>query len=267
MRRILGFIMLVSGLAGVVLSLVAAIVGWRLVGDLAQSVEGNLRLTANSLETVQETLVLTKEIVGQVNEGMATVEETADDVALAMDTFQPFIEQAAVVTTEGVPESIDNLQTTVPSLIQVASTIDQALGTLNNLRLLDYEPEVPFGESVAILGTSLEGIPEDLRNLGTSLEGTDESLQLLSRDLRAIADVMHEINADTAELEPLIDDYIATVTEINDSTRLAQSQLRSQVGLVRIIIMVILLWLGLTQIAPIYLGWGLLTGGRLSDQD
>ena len=266
MRRILGVIMFISGLAGVVLSVVGAFVGWQLVGEMALGLQSNLQLTQESLTTVHETLVLTKELVGQMNEGLLAVEDTAEDVSLAMETVEPLLQQVSVVTAEQVPESLDNFQATLPSLIQIATTIDQALGTLNSLRLLNYDPEVPFGESVAVLGTSLEGVPEDLRALGAYLDASDESLALLSEDMTEIAYVLHEINADTAELEPLIDDYIITVTQLNDSARLAESRLSNQINLIRLVVTGVLLWLGFTQIAPIYLGWSLLTGHRLTDE-
>lgn len=279
MQRILGIIMIAIGVSGLVLSFAGLLAGHRLVDNLGAGLETNLTLTIESLETVNETLLLTKETVGQMSEALVTVEETADNVVIAIDDTQPLLEQAAQVTTEDVPESIEAFQGTLPALTDVAATIDDTLRTLSSFGFersflgvplafdlgIDYDPEVPFDQSVRDVGDSLEGVPEDLRSLKVHLEQANRNLSTISGNIDTISGNLSGINENVAELEPLIDDYLVIVTELADTTRQTRTFVMEQLDEARILVTIVALWLGLTQIAPIYLGWELLVRGRGTD--
>lgn len=271
-QRILGLIMMGIGVIGIGLSVVGLISGLWLMNDLSRTLEENLTLTIESLETVRQTLLLTRDTVAQANEGLTVVEEMAGNVSTTLEGTQPLLEQVAQVVGEDVPESIEAIQSSMPALEQAASAIDDTLRTLSafnrsflgiDLELgVEYDPETPFDESVATIGDSLEGVPERLRSLQTNLDETQQSLGIISENLSAVANNLHEVNGNVAEMEPLLDDYIALITEFTDSARQTRENLKRQMWTVRIGMSAVMIWLGLTQIAPLYLGWELLSGRR-----
>ena len=276
MRKALGIVMLIIGVSGVVLSVVGTIIGQRLVADLGKGLEANLTLTLDGLDTVNESLILTKSTVGSLSEGLATVEDTAENVSVAIDDTRPLLQQASTVTTQRVPESIETFQEGLPALIEVAGTVDETMRTLSNFNVdrrilgiplsfdlgVDYDPEVPFDETVEELGASLEGMPEQLRSLEESMSVTDDNMRAISRNVSEIGRDLSAINEDVAEIEPLLDEYISTVREISDALRQARLSVRRQLDQMRIVVTVIMVWFGLMQIAPLYLGWELFTGDR-----
>lgn len=276
MRRILGVLMLLIGAIGIMLSIAGIIAGQQLVDEMAAGLEANLKLTIDSLDTIHESLLLTKVIVGEMNEGLTTVETTADNVAITLNNTRPLLQQISDVTSQEVPESLETLQESIPALLEVASAVDSTLGTLSAFRIdesilgipfrydlgINYEPEVPFAESVADLGSSLDGLPAQLRTLDVYINVTDRNVQTIGRNVTEIADSLSAINESVAELNPLLDDYVATVTEVSDSLRQSRLRLARQVQLVKIVLTVVMAWLGLAQIAPLYLGWELAMGRR-----
>lgn len=276
MRKALGIVMLAVGVSGVVLSVIGTIIGQRLVTDLGQGLEANLTLTLDGLDTVNESLILTKSTVGSLSEGLATVEDTAENVSVAIDDTRPLLRQASTVTTQRVPESIEAFQEGLPALIQVAGTVDETMRTLSSFNVdrrilgiplsfdlgVDYDPEVPFDETVQELGASLEGMPEQLRSLEESMSVTDDNMRTISRNVSQIGRDLGAINEDVAEIEPLLDEYISTITEISDSLRQVRFSVRRQLDQMRVIVTVIMVWFGLMQVAPLYLGWELFTGSR-----
>lgn len=276
MQRILGIIMLAIGVSGLVLSFAGLLAGHRLVDNIGAGLEANLTLTIESLDTVNETLLLSKDTVGQMSEALVAVEETADNVVIAIDDTQPLLEQTSQVTTEDVPESIEAFQETLPALTDVAATIDDTLRTLSSFGFersvlgvplgfdlgIDYDPEVPFDQSVEDLGASLEGVPEDLRSLKMHLDQTNRNLDTIGDNIDTISGNLTVINESVSEIEPLIDDYLVIVTDLSDSARQTRAFVTQQLDQVKIIVTIVAIWLGLTQFAPIYLGWELLMRGR-----
>ena len=71
---------------------------------------------------------------------------------------------------------------------------------------------------------------------------------------------METVNGRLTEFDPIVDDYLVMVTDINDSTRQMRAQIQEESDNVKNGITFGMIWLALTQIAPLYLGWELVTG-------
>jgi methyl-accepting chemotaxis protein len=277
-RRILGLILLLVGLSGLVLSVAGAIVGRRLVDDVVGGIDENLAITAQTLDTVEDTLILTRDTVSEVNAGLETVEISTRNLSRAVSETQPLIEQVAVVTGEDVPQSLEAIQDTIPNLAEVAGAVDETLTTLSRLRLeetipivnytidlnlgVDYQPEMRFDESIIQIGESIEGVPERLRSLQVYINVANENLTVIGDDLDQIAADLEDLNQQADQLDPLVVEYMNTTTELSDNVRLMRTNLRQQQEQIQLIVTIAMIWLGLTQLAPLYLGWELITERR-----
>jgi methyl-accepting chemotaxis protein len=277
-RRILGLILLLVGLSGLVLSVAGAIVGPRLVDDVVGGIDDNLAITAQTLDTVEDTLILTRDTISEVNAGLETVEISTRNLSRAVSETQPLIEQVAVVTGEDVPQSLEAIQDTIPNLAEVAGAVDETLTTLSRLRLeetipivnytidlnlgVDYQPEMRFDESIIQIGESIEGVPERLRSLQVYINVANENLTVIGDDLDQIAADLEDLNQQADQLDPLVVEYMNTTTELSDNVRLMRTNLRQQQEQIRLIVAIAMIWLGLTQLAPLYLGWELITERR-----
>jgi methyl-accepting chemotaxis protein len=275
-KKILGLLMLLIAVGGVGLAVFGARFGHRLVDQVAANFDQTLQLTSQSLDTVSETLVLAKSSIVDVNTVMETAESTADDLAQTVTDTRPLLSQISSVASEQVPDSLETIEEAFPSLEQVAGVIDRTLVTLNNFRIdeeilgfpiqydlgVDYAPEVPFDQSVRELGEGLDGLPESLRTLQVYINVTNGNLQTVSLDIRNLADDLNTVNGRINELSPILDDYIMLITTTNDNTRQLRAQITSDVQSIKNGITLVMVWLAITQIAPLYLGWELVTGKR-----
>lgn len=277
MQRLLGIIMLVIGLAGIVLSIAGAIVGRELIADIGQSLDDNLRLTLESLQTVNESLILTKTTVGQIGDALETMEVTADNVAVSLDESRPLLQQTSQVVGGDVADGIESFQAGIPALVEVADTIDTTLITLSRFRIdrqilgiplrydlgINYDPEIPFARTIEDIGASMEGLPEELRTLQLYLEVTDENVMEIGGNIATIADDLAAVNESVDELEPLLDEFVTTITEFSDNTRQTRVVMQEQLDTFQLVWTVVMVWLALTQAAPIYLGAELLLKRRV----
>ena len=275
-RRLLGIFLLAVGVIGIALSVAGIIVGRQLVDAIGAGIQSNLQLTSQSLETVEETLLLAKTTISDVNSGLETVETTTTDLGRTINETRPLIDQVNQVASGDVPNSIEAVQTALPNMVEVAGIIDDTLTTLNNFRIdenilglpiqydlgINYNPDVPFDDSVLAMGESLEGLPETLRSLQIYMNVTNNNLQTISLGLNRVARDLNTINGRIAAVDPLLNEYIRIVNETRDNTRLIRAQLDEQLQMARLIVTIVMVWLGLAQVAPLYLGWELLAGRR-----
>jgi hypothetical protein len=279
LRRILGVVMLLIGVSGVILSVVGVIIGRRIIDTVGGGLDDTLQLTTQSLDTVEDTLLLAKSTMGEVNAGLGTVHTTAVDLGQTINATRPLLDQIAEVASEDVPTSIEAVQTSLPAMIQVAAAIDDTLTTLNSFGVnqtilgvpiqfdlgVNYDPEVPFDESVSVIGASLDGLPARLRSLRIYINVADNNLETISGDIFTISEDLSHINSRLTETGPLLDDYIRIVTEANDNARRARTTIQQQLSTAKLMVTVVMIWVGLIQIAPLYLGWELLSGRRQAE--
>jgi methyl-accepting chemotaxis protein len=271
MRRFLGIVMLVIGLAGIVLSITGAVVGRRLIGGIGNTLDANLQLTIQSLDTVNESLTLTRQTIRQIGAGLETLKVTGEQAASSLDDTRPMVEQISLVLTDDVAGGLETFQERLPDMVEVATTIDETLTTLSNFRIdrtilgiplrydlgINYNPQVPFAQSVEELGASMEGLPEELRVLETHLEVAGANLGEISANARQLSEDLGDINETMDELAPQLDDFTATLTEFADSARQIRADLALQLDTFQTVWVVVMVWLALTQIAPLYLGYEL----------
>lgn len=275
-RRIIGLILVLIGIGGVGLSIAGAIVGRDIVDEIGDNVLGNLELTTEGLTAVQDTLILAKVALIDVNNGLETVERTAVSVSIAISDTQPLVDQVTLIASDDLPDSIEAIEAAVPGLVQVAGAIDRTLTTLNNFRIdetvplvgfsiqfdlgIDYDPDIPFDESVALLGESLDGLPDRLRSLDQSLQTSSENLGTISEDVLQLSQDLNTINARLAEVDPLLDEYIRIVQDTNDRARFTRLSMQAQLELIKSIVTIAAIWFGLNQLVPIYVGWEMMAG-------
>ena len=164
-------------------------------------------------------------------------------------------------------------------MAEVAGVIDDTLLTLNNFKIdeeilgfrlnydlgVNYQPAVPFDDTVSGLGTSLDGFPDRLRELEPSLADANENLGMVSQNIYDVSDDLAVINGRVAEVDPLLGEYIGLVQNINDTIDTTQTTIQAQAGNAKLALQIVFAWLGFLQFSLLYLGWDLMT--REDDDD
>ena len=289
-KRLLGLLMVLIGLSGVAVGWLSAGAARTAVDNIGSGLDTNLDLLIQSLDTVVDSLLLAKQTVTDVNSSLDTVEGTAVDLSQAIDDAQPLLDQVSGIVSTDVPDSIEAVQVAIPNMAEVAGAIDNTLITLSRFGIdesfdipnpfsndplytfelqfdlgIDYDPTVPFDETVQQLGATTEGLPEEMRSLAEHIDTSSQNLATISEDIVTISNDLGTINGRIAELDPLLDEYVRIVTELNDQTRLLKAGMSGQLEGIKDAVNIIMIWFILTQIAPLYLGYELLTGRRMSE--
>jgi len=273
LRRLAGLILLIVGLAGVAIAIGGFVMMDQVVDAVGSTLDSTLNITSDSLGTVKDTLSLAQTTIGDVNAGLDTVELTADSLSQTLTDTKPMLVQMTQIVGEDAPNSIESVQAAIPNVAEVAGVIDDTLITLNDFKIeetilgiplnydlgVNYAPTEPFDETVLQLGDSLDGLPEQLRSLEPSLVAAGENLDSVSANITTIADDLHAINGRIAEVDPLMDQYIGLIGNINTTIGQTQTVISQQLDTAKLVLKVVMVWLALMQFALLYLGWDLMT--------
>ena len=271
-RRLLGIIILLTGLVGVGIAVTGALLLPDLVDRMAASLESTLTQTSEGLELVEASLLQAKVTVQDLGTTLGTVETNMTVLGQAVSETRPFLDQVSTVAADELPQSSETLQAAIPDMAQVAGVVDDTLTTLNRFRIdeeflgfeikydlgVNYDPAVPFDETVLTLGDSLDGLPGSLRSLRVYANVTNDNLEEISQGLYQIGTDLEGLNGRLSEIDPLLNDYLRLITETNDATRQLRGQMSSQLDSLKTGILFVMIWLAFAQLAPLYLGWELI---------
>jgi len=279
-RRLLGLIVLLVSVILIALLIGGAFFVGQAVDAVADGLDNVLTFTTDTLGTVSLTLDQTKATIAEANNTLDTAAEATINLSRTVSNMGPVMDSTTKVVSQDVPGSIEAIQATIPNIVQVAGVVDLALTKLSEFGInqtipipfnpitldfdlgIDYEPEEPFDETISALGDSLEGMPEELRSLQGDLEILTADLELISGNIETAAGDIEAINNEVALFIPIIDEYLQIVDQINDSLAQVRAQMFAQLETAKTALIVLLVFLSFTQLAPLYLGWELITGKR-----
>lgn len=280
-RRILGLIIILTAITLLAVSIAGAYFIGDALENMANGIVQTLEVASHSLETARGTLALARNSISEMDGGLQTAIDATAGAAQTLSDSRPLLDNVANVTTQEVPEAIEGMQTALPSMIEVASVIDRTLTTLSSVGIdrdiplpfggsiplrfdlgIDYNPSTSFDESLRVFESSLTGLPESLRGLEDDLATTNSNLESLSANLLATSENLETINTRFGDLVPLLDQYSLLIDEVSTLTAQAQNQIGDRLDLIKWGVIALLVAIGLSQLAPLYLGWELLTGRR-----
>lgn len=275
-RRIFGIALLLVAALGIVVAVIIyqAVINW--MDDLAAGTDVALNDTIVALEGAQAGLTATSDTLTALGDTLGTAEVASLRVSQTLSDTQPLLDGVKTITTETVPDSLDTVQNTIPDMVQVAGVIDDTLETLASFQYsrrilgidiefglgVEYQPAIPFDVSVQQVGDSLNGVPEQMRDLGVEIDVTAGNLQLVSDDLEQIAADLANVNASISALPASLDQINGSLINTTDQIRGIRTGLPTQFADIKQGILIFAIWLGSFQLAPLYLGYELLTGRR-----
>jgi ABC-type transporter Mla subunit MlaD len=271
-RMFFGAIIIIAALIGLALSVGIVYAGNVYLDSISERAQAAVSLISENLDTTADALVSIRVTIEVVNDSVHTLSGTAAALSESVSSTEPLFEQVKTVTTEDVPKTLETVQETIPNIVTVAGTIDDTLTALSgfgfnqkffgreiNIDLgIDYDPTQRFDDSMQALGDSLDGLPESLRGLSENLDTTYGSLEAVSTNIDTLAVDLADINTQVETIPPLLDSYLESVSTINKQLKSSQDTLATQLEQGKTIIMMIAVWFGLMQLAPLVLGIQLL---------
>jgi len=278
LRRILGGIIIFAGLVGLVGGLYAAVSLQRSARELEQNVVSGMDFGLEGLEVVSDTL----QVLIQTVDDTALIVDAAVASSVStrgtLESLQPAVRELGTIAGADLPQSIEAVQGAMPALEQAGLTIDRALRTLAafewsaTIPLLNYEvgfglgveydPAIPLDQSIAQVSQGLAELPTQLEGIEADLTSTHQSLGETATSIGQVGESLAAVSQDLRDTSEILDAYNDLINRATRQLREMRWDVRDGITRGRVILTVILAWLALSQLAPLYLGGSLLTPWR-----
>lgn len=271
MKAILSLVWVIVGFAGMVY-------GVRWVRWAGEAIDQTMDEIRQNAEVVTSLLAETMDVFAMVDQSLSTVESSIIQAAIAMGGTTPMIGKTSQIVVEDVPQALDDVQASMPSVIQAATAIEQALYLLSGFQYsipvpfgnpiqlglgIDYAPDVPLEQALTNLSGNLEGIPASMRAIESDLTKTEDNLLAISDNLLDIARDIDRVREQIADIYPELETLIANFEAIQITLENTQTQLPSKVTTAEAILVSILALLLLSQVPNFYFAVQLLKKGNM----
>jgi chromosome segregation ATPase len=258
--RWIGTILIGTGLLGGLISLT----GLFLVAVISTSAETAL---LRELDTLDEALIATnnslwlaKESITEARATLTALSATVGNVNQAITDTQPAISTLQDIADTRIPHTIDSTQQALASAQEAAMVADGVLEAIAVLGVR-YDPDVPLHVAIERISASLSELPASLDEVSVGLRSTSRNIDTVATDLTTVAVEIDAINENVGEAERVVVQFQAIVRDLRDTVSETREEIPTWILSIRLATILLLIWLGLSQIGLLVQGWQLLGRG------
>ena len=243
------------GAIGAVLTLVAGVIAFVLVGRFHRSADESLGVTVQALDTIDGTIRVSKDVVDSVADGLDAVGETITTVQGSTGALNTTLDTLKTLVDTTLPTAIDGVQSALPTIKTVAGTIDSALKGLSSIPFgPDYKPAVPFADTIQQLIDALAPLDTNLTSMGTTIDGLSTTIDQLDGNLTDITTALAGIRADVDTAKSELDSYSAVAANARNVAATARADLRTDIAWMRVLVVLLTLALLIAQGLTVVVG-------------
>jgi len=206
------------------LAIAVAVAGWLMLGGF-ERVQDSGVTSATTFETLHRTVDISVETTGTVSEALSDLERLVDLVASSSETTAVFVGDAADVTANRIPESLEAIERAMPGLIDAGGVIDDSLSAFA-LFGVDYQPEVAFDDALRDVHSSLDGLSEDVAAQGATLNLLVPEMREVSATASDLSGRIRDAQDQLETARALLGDYEQILRETEIAVGTAYEPLR-----------------------------------------
>jgi hypothetical protein len=256
-RPVVGRALVAIGTVGVVVTLVATVVGIRLIGSLDRTLTDSVGVAADAIDALGATVELAGETTTRLTVTLRRTATTTRDLSAALSDAEGVLRATADISEDQVAGSVAGVEDALPALVQVSAVIDRTLSALSAIPFgPDYDPEEPLDTSLRTVQAELDGLPEALREQAELIRDASRDLRTARVGTAAIADDLDGLVSTLERSTALIAQYEATAVQARDLV--AAEDLSEQLVAARILVLILGVTVALGQLLPLGAGWLLL---------
>jgi tRNA A-37 threonylcarbamoyl transferase component Bud32 len=279
--RLMGYSRILFNIIWIALGISGIIYGLRGIKIVETAAINNLIVIEENIEIVKNLLVEAIDVIVKIDQSLSTIEQSSIDAGVGLIETRPVIDKTSQVVTEDLPKALDDMQTSMPSVIEAAAMIDQTLYILSKFRFtipvpfgndieiglgIDYTPSIPLEDALVQLNSNLEGIPDRMRSIEGDLVTTDLNLGIMSENMNDMAYDLDLIREQVADITPEFEKMINNLEILQKSLEKSKKSLPNTISSVRRIGILLLVLIILGQIPSAFIGFMLVKEGVNQNQ-
>jgi len=272
-KRIIGILKISVSLIWIAAALLLLIWGQKALVWTDNRAKSTLDALLENVILVKRMMMETTDVMVAVDDSLSAVENSMIDGGLVLIESRPLVDKTSQILVEDVPQAMEDIQQTMPAVIEATRTVEQTLNLLSGLKLVlpnpfgedfrfdlgvEYEPEVSLEESLGALSTSLQPIPDQMRTLEGDLVSADISMSVMSQNLLDLAKSLDKVRETLLDIQAVIDSFDSNMDQLQSLLDESKNSVPNILRSTRIALISFTMLLSVSQIPPIYSGYLLL---------
>lgn len=285
LRRILGILVMLAGIAGLVLAVAGLIGLWSAKPFVVGYATSTIDTLQSSITTSQEVIVVTEEALGATVSSLEALSIMLSSTAASVDDTAPAIDQVNVMMSTNLPAILRSANDSLRAAQQAAVVLDSSVRSLQTFQLAMgavpllsgfveiptefYNPEVPLDQSLGEVAENLESLPEMFIDISADLDQADNNLGTIQTSLGTMSTDVEFIADSLEEYQVMVRQSQASMGNLSPILADLQGKLPNIVNGAAIGLTVFLVWLLVIQVVVLTQGWELFQGtaGRMEGGD
>ena len=254
-RRILGTLLILIGLLGIALGALGVVRVWRLAHDVTVAATEGLFLVSDTLGDMERSLEVASTTLDGTTIAIDSLYIASFAVGETLSNTQVTLNEMASLAEEQLPTSMEYSLAALDTVQETARVIDQLLRGLALVGLGTYDPAIPLDEAVENAVIGLGPVPGSLRVMGEGLHQTSREMEGVQQGFALMIDSVMEIRENLIDADAAISAHRSTIQDLQERVDAIQPNLAQTVRAVAWAVTLVLVWIGLSQLA--ILRWGI----------
>lgn len=260
-NRVLGMALLIAGALGLVLCLGGLLAAGPVLRNIENGLTRELTVADQALQATADGLDIAAASIAEAEVTIASLSASLFDATGAITATTPTLRAVGTLAGTDLPATVRSTQTALNSAQATARIVDDVLGALDSIPLVNlgtYNPEVPLSDAIGDVSASLNPVPATLGSIADGMTTTADSLEQVNTNLARAAQSVNDLSGNVRDAAVVVEQYQAVVADLQAELERLQTWTPQWVGIVRWGVWLGLLWLSVTQLALIVYGLDLL---------
>jgi hypothetical protein len=276
LRRILGVLVMITGILGLLLALAGLTGVWIAKPTVSVYADATIDTLSKSVITSKSVMATTGEALGATIDSVDALSAMLGTTAATVQDTKPVLNGIEIIMGTTLPSTLEAAATSLYTAQEAAQVLEGTIESLNAFRALlsdvpliggfvgqpaeSYNPEVPLADSLGELAVNLESLPATFVEMSADLSATDGNLAAIQENLITMSDSVGLISVSLSEYQSMViqsqssmDDLAAILTNI-------QTNMPNILNGAATVLSLFFVWLLIAQIVILSQGWELFHG-------
>lgn len=199
----------------ILLALVGAAAIW-IVTDVAVRLSAATAAAIQSADVLEDSIATADAVIASIDEGLEGADLIVADISASTDLSADVIEDASVLLSTDVADSVESIERALPGLVEAGSVIDNTLSALEFFGV-SYDTDVPLGEALVGIESSVAGLAAELRVQGAGLGEIAPPIRRAGVETAALARVLSDVQSSLGDARAQLAEYGGSAAELREA--------------------------------------------------
>jgi methyl-accepting chemotaxis protein len=269
--RLTGLLLIFGAILGTIVAVAVLVLVWRAEAAASDTMLGTIDLLDSTITTTSDSMLMVNGTLLLMKDNLGVIRFSLEDASQTMQATANTTSSVANLIGEDFSNVVTETQLSLLSVQNSARMIDNTLSLISSIPLIGpslgggYRRDMPLESSINEVSTSLETVPDSLKEVQFGLNQTARNFELLKNDLDDLIETIDEIETSLAGAEAVMIDYQNLFTRSQEQLQNARTAIPEFVRIFLWVSTAFGAWLLIAQVGLLVHGFDLLLRYRYID--